>query len=194
MNFLEQRIVNDGIVKSAEVLLVDSFLNHQMDIALLERIGAELHRRFADKPITKVLTIETSGIAVAYSVARAFGVPLVFARKSRNVNLDGDAYVAEIESYPTRKLTQIIVAKKYLSETDRVLIVDDIMANGCALQGLIALVESADATVEGLGVAIEKAFQEGGHRIRNLGYRLEALATIEAMDPETGAITFRTQE
>jgi len=194
MNFLEERIVNDGIVKSAEVLLVDSFLNHQMDIALLERIGAELHRRFADKPITKVLTIETSGIAVAYSVARAFGVPLVFARKSRNVNLDGDAYVAEIESYPTRKLTQIIVAKKYLSETDRVLIVDDIMANGCALQGLIALVESADATVEGLGVAIEKAFQEGGHRIRNLGYRLEALATIEAMDPETGAITFRTQE
>ena len=194
MNFLEQRIVNDGIVKSAEVLLVDSFLNHQMDIALLERIGAELHRRFADKPITKVLTIETSSIAVAYSVARAFGVPLVFARKSRNVNLDGDAYVAEIESYPTRKLTQIIVAKKYLSETDRVLIVDDIMANGCALQGLIALVESADATVEGLGVAIEKAFQEGGHRIRNLGYRLEALATIEAMDPETGAITFRTQE
>ncbi|MBR2889858.1 MAG: xanthine phosphoribosyltransferase [Oscillospiraceae bacterium] len=194
MNFLEERIVNDGIVKSAEVLLVDSFLNHQMDIALLERIGAELHRRFADKPITKVLTIETSGIAVAYSVARAFGVPLVFARKSRNVNLDGDAYVAEIESYPTRKLTQIIVAKKYLSETDRVLIIDDIMANGCALQGLIALVESADATVEGLGVAIEKAFQEGGHRIRNLGYRLEALATIEAMDPETGAITFRTQE
>ena len=191
MNFLEERILRDGIVKPGSVLKVDSFLNHQMDIDLVEQIGAELHRRFLDRPITKVLTIETSGIAVAYPVARALGVPLVYARRSKSINLEGESYVAEIESYPHRKKTQIIVSKKFLSEDDHVLIIDDIMANGCALQGLIALVESADATVEGLGVAIEKAFQEGGHRIRNLGYRLEAVAIIDSMDPDTGAIEFR---
>jgi xanthine phosphoribosyltransferase len=194
MNFLEERIRRDGVVESQGVLMVDSFLNHQMDPALLEQVGLELSRRFDGCPITKVLTIESSGIAVAYPVARILGVPMVVARKDRHTNVAGPVYEAEIESYPIRKRTNILVAKKYLCETDHVLIVDDIMANGCALQGLIALVESADATVEGLGVAIEKAFQEGGHRIRNLGYRLEALAIIESMDSTTGEILFRNQE
>lgn len=193
MNFLEERILKDGVVKPGHVLKVDAFLNHQMDIDLLEQIGEEFHRRFAHKPITKVLTIETSGIGVAYPVARRFGVPLVFAKKTGSVNLDGEVYVAEVESYTRKKVNKVIVAKKYLSADDHVLIIDDFLANGCALQGLISLVDAADATVEGLGIAIEKGFQEGGHRIRNLGYHLESIAIIDAMDEETGAITFRQE-
>lgn len=193
MNFLEQRIIQDGIVKPGHVLKVDSFLNHQMDIALLEEMGKEFHRRYADRPITKVLTLESSGIAIAYPVAKAFGVPLVFAKKSRSINLDGDLYVAEVESYTHKTTNKVIVSKKYLSPEDHVLIIDDFMANGCSMQGLISIVESADATVEGLGVAIEKGFQEGGERMRNLGYQLESLAIIESMDADTGAITFRQQ-
>lgn len=194
MNFLEERILKDGIVKPGNVLKVDSFLNHQMDISLMEQIGKEFKRRFADKKITKVLTIETSGIAVAYPVAREFGVPLVYAKKTESINLDGEKYVAEVESFTHKKVNKVIVSKKYLTENDRVLIIDDFLANGCALQGLISLVDAADATVEGCGIAIEKGFQEGGHRIRNLGYHLESLAIVESMDPETGAITFRPQE
>ena len=194
MNFLEQRILKDGIVKPGNVLKVDSFLNHQMDIALLEEIGKEFHRRFADRKITKVLTIETSGIAIAYPVARAFGVPLVFAKKSKSINIDGDMYVAEVESFTHKKTNLVIVSKKFLSSDDHVLIIDDFLANGCALQGLISIVESAEATVEGLGIAIEKGFQDGGYRMRNLGYQLESLAIVESMDAETGAITFRAQE
>ncbi len=194
MNFLEERIIRDGIVKPGNVLKVDSFLNHQMDIGLLEAMGKEFHRRFADKPITKVLTIETSGIAIAYPVAREFGVPLVFAKKRTSINLDGDLYVAEVESFTHKTVNKVIVSKKYLSPDDHVLIIDDFMANGCAMQGLISIVESADATVEGLGVAIEKGFQEGGERMRNLGYQLESLAIVESMDAETGTITFRSQE
>ena len=193
MNFVEERILKDGIVKPGNVLKVDSFLNHQMDIAFIEQLGEEFHRRFADKPITKVLTIESSGIAIAYPVARAFGVPMVFAKKSKSINLDGEMYVAEVESFTHKVTNMVVVAKKYLSPEDHVLIIDDFMANGAAVQGLISLVESAEATVEGLGIVVEKGFQEGGYRIRNLGYHLESLAIIEEMDPKTGNITFREQ-
>ena len=194
MNFLEQRIVEDGTVKPGHVLKVDSFLNHQMDVQLLDEIGREFKRRFGHKKVTKVLTIESSGIAIALSVAREFGVPMVFAKKSQSLNIDGDTYVAEVESYTHKKTNRVIVAKKFLSPEDQVLIVDDFLANGCALQGLISIVEDAEATVVGCGIAVEKGFQEGGHRIRNLGYHLESLAIVDAMDAETGTITFRQQE
>ena len=194
MNFLEERIMRDGVVKPGNVLKVDSFLNHQMDIALLEQIGEEFHRRFAGKKITKVLTIEASGIAIAYPVAKAFGVPLVFAKKSKSINLDGDMYVAEVESFTHKKTNMVVVAKRFLNADDHVLIIDDFLANGCALQGLVSIVDSAGGTVEGLGIAIEKGFQEGGWRIRNLGYHLESLAIVDAMDAETGTITFRPQQ
>ena len=193
MNFLEQRILKDGIVKPGNVLKVDSFLNHQMDIDLMEKIGEEFHRRFGHKKITKVLTIEASGIGIAYPVAKQFGVPLVFAKKSKSVNIDGDMYVAEVESFTHKNKNQVIVSKRFLSEGDSVLIIDDFLANGCALQGLISITESAGATVAGLGIAIEKGFQIGGRVIRNLGYQLESLAIVDAMDAETGAITFRPQ-
>lgn len=193
MNFLEERIAKDGIVKPGNVLKVDSFLNHQMDIALMEQIGQEFKRRFAEKPVTKVLTIEASGIGIACFVAREFGVPLVFAKKSKSINIDGDMYVAEVESFTHKNKNQVIVSRKFLSPEDHLLIIDDFLANGCALQGLISIAESAGATVEGLGIVIEKGFQIGGGGIRNLGYDLESLAIIDAMDAETGAITFRQQ-
>ena len=193
MNFLEERILKDGVVKQGNVLKVDTFLNHQIDVALLDEIASELKRRFADEPVTKVLTIETSGIAIACSVAREFGVPVVFAKKAKSVNMDGEMYVAEVESYTHKKTNKVIVAKKFLSEGDRVLIVDDFLANGCALQGLISIVDSAGAEVVGCGIVIEKGFQEGGHRIRNLGFRLESLAIVESMNDETGEIVFRPQ-
>lgn len=194
MNFLEERILEEGVVKPGNVLKVDSFLNHQIDMELMDRMGEEFHRRFADQPITKVLTIETSGIAIACSVARCFHVPVVFAKKSRSINIDGEVYVAEVESFTHKNTNYVLVSKKFLSEEDRVLIIDDFLANGCALQGLISIVESADATVVGCGIAIEKGFQEGGWRIRNLGYQVESLAVVETMDPETGEITFREQD
>lgn len=193
MNFLEERILKDGMVKEGNVLKVDSFLNHQMDIALLEEMGQEFRRRFAQKKVTKVLTIESSGIAVAYPVAKAFGVPLVFAKKAKSINIDGDVYVAEVPSFTYKTNNQVVVSKRFLSADDRVLIIDDFLANGFALQGLISLVEAADATVEGLGIAIEKGFQEGGKRMRNLGYQLESLAIVESMNAETGEIIFRAQ-
>lgn len=194
MNFLEERILKDGVVKPGHILKVDSFLNHQMDIQLMEQIGKEFYCRFSHLPITKVLTIEASGIAVAYPVAREFGVPMVYAKKTDSVNMDGELYVAEVESYTKKKKTRVIVSKKFIGPEDHVLIVDDFLANGCALQGLISIVESAEATVAGLGIAVEKGFQEGGERMRNLGYHLESLAIIDAMDAETGTITFRSQE
>ncbi len=194
MNVLQERILQEGVVKPGNVLKVDSFLNHQLDLNLLEEMGKEFCRRFADKPINKVLTIESSGIAIAYPVARQLGVSLVVAKKTQSVNLDGDLYVAEIESFTHEITNQVIVSKKYLNPQDHVLIIDDFLANGYALQGLISLVESADATVEGLGIAIEKGFQKGGKRMRNLGYHLESLAIVDAMDPATGEITFRTQD
>ena len=194
MNFLEERIAKDGVVKSGNVLKVDSFLNHQMDISLMEKIGKEFKRRFNGKTVTKVLTIEASGIAIAAFVAKEFGVPMVFAKKSKSVNIDGDMYVAEVESFTHKNRNQVIVSKKFLNADDHVLIIDDFLANGCALQGLIAIAESAGATVEGLGIVIEKGFQIGGRVIRNLGYHLESLAIVDAMDAETGTVTFRAQE
>ena len=194
MNFVEERILADGVVKPGNVLKVDSFLNHQMDISFMEQVGQEIKRRFAERPVTKVLTIETSGIAVACFVAREFGVPMVFAKKSRSINMDGKVYVADVDSYTHQTTNQVVVAKKFLSNTDHVLIVDDFLANGCALQGLISIVLAAGATVEGLGIVVEKGFQGGGDLLRGLGYQLESLAIVESMDPDTGAITFRSQE
>ena len=193
MNFLEERIVKDGIVKAGNVLKVDSFLNHQMDIALMEEIGREFKRRFGHKTVSKVLTIEASGNGIAAFVAKEFGVPMVFAKKSKSINIDGDMFVAEVESFTHKNKNQVIVSKKFLNADDHVLIVDDFLANGCALQGLISIVESAGATVEGLGITIEKGFQIGGKVIRNLGYHLESLAIVDGMDAETGTIIFREQ-
>ena len=193
MNFLEERILKDGIVKPNNVLKVDSFLNHQMDIPLMEEIGREFHRRFADKQITKVLTIEASGIGIACFVAREFGVPMVYAKKSHSINIDSDVFVAEVESFTHKNKNNVIVSKKFLNPGERILIIDDFLANGCALQGLIAIVKAAGASVEGIGIVIEKGFQIGGQVIRNLGVHLESLAIVDAMDAETGAITFRKQ-
>lgn len=193
MNFLEEKIIKDGVVKPGNVLKVDSFLNHQMDIALMEEIGKEFKRRFLDKKVTKVLTIEASGIGIACFVAKEFGVPMVFAKKSRSINIDGDMFVAEVESFTHKNKNQVIVSKKFLNCDDHLLIIDDFLANGCALQGLISIAESAGATVEGLGIAIEKGFQIGGKVIRNLGYDLQSLAIIDAMDDDNGTITFRKQ-
>ena len=193
MNFLEERIMKDGIVKAGNVLKVDSFLNHQMDIQLMEEIGKEFKRRFSNKEITKVLTIEASGIGIAAFVAKEFGVPMVFAKKSKSINIDGDMYVAEVESFTHKNKNQVIVSKKFLTERDRVLIIDDFLANGCALLGLISIANSAGASIEGLGIVIEKGFQIGGGVIRNLGYHLESLAIVDGMNHETGEIIFREQ-
>lgn len=193
MNFLEERIIKDGVVKPGNVLKVDSFLNHQMDIDLMQEMGREFHRRFSHRKITKVLTIEASGIGIACFVAKEFGVPMVFAKKSKSINIDGDMYTAEVESFTHKNKNQVIVSKRFISPDDHVLIIDDFLANGCALQGLMQIVEQAGATVEGLGIAIEKGFQIGGRVIRNLGYQLESLAIVDAMNAETGEITFREQ-
>ena len=193
MNFLEERITKDGAVKPGNVLKVDYFLNHQMDIELMDRMGEEFYNRFKDAGVTKILTIEASGIAIACSVARCFGVPMVFAKKSKSINIDGDVYVAQVESFTHKNTNNVIVSKKFLTPEDRVLIIDDFLANGCALQGLISITESSGAKVVGLGIAIEKGFQIGGRVIRNLGYRLESLAIVDEMDAEKGTIKFREQ-
>ena len=191
MNCLEERILKDGIVKEGNVLKVDSFLNHQMDIELFNEMGKEWKKRFEGKNINKILTIEASGIGIACIVAQHFGVPVVFAKKSKSINIEGEMYTAEVESFTHKNKNQVIVSKKFLNEDDHVLIIDDFLANGCALQGLIQIVQSAGATVEGIGIAIEKGFQTGGKTIRNLGYQLESLAIVESMDAETGEIVFR---
>lgn len=193
MNFLEERILRDGIVRPGNVLRVERFLNHQIDPMLMDRIAEELCRRFADAPITKVLTIEPSGIALATCVARVLQLPLVCAKTSRAIKLEGPVHVAEVESTGI-KTTRIMVSKEFLTAEDHVLIIDDILANGFNLQGLLSICDSAEVSVAGLGIAIEKGFQEGGERIRNLGYKLESLAIIDAMDPDTGSITFRSAE
>lgn len=193
MNFLEERILKDGIVREGNVLKVDSFLNHQMDIDLINEMGKEWKRRFADKYINKILTIEASGIGIACIVAQHFGVPVVFAKKSKSINIAGDVYVAEVESFTHKNTNQVIVSKSFLNEDDHVLLIDDFLANGCALQGLISIVHEAGATVEGIGIAVEKGFQTGGKIIRNLGYDLESLAIVDGMNVETGEVYFRKQ-
>ena len=191
MKLLEERIRKDGIVKEGNVLKVDSFLNHQMDTDLFNEMGKEFKRLFADKPINKILTIEASGIGIACIVAQHFHVPVVFANKSQSINIDGDVYSTKIESFTHKKVYDVIVSKKYIGKDDHILLIDDFLANGCALEGLINLVQSAGATVEGIGIAVEKGFQEGGKRIREKGVQLESLAIVDAMDSKTGEITFR---
>ena len=191
MNFLEERILKDGIVKEGNVLKVDSFLNHQMDVKLFDEIGAEFKRRFDGVQVDKILTIEASGIGIACMVARHFDVPVIFAKKSKSVNIDGDVFVTEVESFTHKCKNQIMVSKKFLKPGENVLIIDDFLANGCALQGLISIVSSAGANVAGIGIVIEKGFQQGGQIIRNLGYHLESLAIVEEMNAETGDIRFR---
>lgn len=190
MNFLEERILKDGIVKEGDVLKVDSFVNHQMDIELFKKMGEEWRKRFADVYINKILTIEASGIGIACIAAEYFNVPVVFAKKSKSINIEGDVYIAEVESFTHRCKNQVIVAEKFLGPDDHVLIIDDFLANGCALQGLISIIKQSGASLEGIGIAIEKGFQSGGRVIRNLGYRLESLAVIDSMDAETGEINF----
>ena len=193
MQLLKDRIRKDGKIKEGNVLKVDSFLNHQMDIELFNEIGREFYRLFGDSGVTKILTIEASGIGIACVTAQYFHVPVVFAKKSKSVNIDGAVYVAEVESFTHKCKNQVIVSKKFLHPEDKVLIIDDFLANGCALQGLISIVAQAGATVEGIGIAVEKGFQQGGRIIRNLGYPLESLAIVDSMNASTGTIVFREQ-
>ena len=191
MKLLEERIRKDGVVKPGEILKVDSFLNHQMDVDLFNKLGEEFKRLFADRPVNKILTIEASGIGIARVTAQHFHVPVVFAKKAKSVNLDGEMYTTKIESFTHKRTYDVIVAKKFLSEEDHVLIIDDFLANGCAVNGLIDLIMSAGATVEGVGIVIEKGFQQGGRILRQKGIRVESLAIIESMDDRTGEIVFR---
>ena len=193
MNCLEERIARDGVVKEGNVLKVDSFLNHQMDIELLNEMGKEWKRRFEGKNITKILTIEASGIGIACIAAQHFGVPVVFAKKAKSINIDGEMYTAEVESFTHKNKNQVIVSKKFLTPDDHLLLIDDFLANGCALLGLLQISQAAGATVEGIGIAVEKGFQVGGQVIRNLGYQLESLAIVDEMDWRTGEIKFREQ-
>ena len=193
MNFLEERILKDGIVKEGNVLKVDSFLNHQMDVKLFDEIGAEFKRRFDGVQVDKILTIEASGIGIACMVARHFDVPVIFAKKSKSVNIDGDMFVTEVESFTHKCKNQVLISKKFVGPEDHVLIIDDFLANGCALQGLISIVNQAGGTVEGIGIAVEKGFQQGGQIIRNLGYQLESLAIVDGMNAADGSINFREE-
>lgn len=193
MNFLEERIMKDGVVKEGNILKVDSFLNHQMDVKLFKQMGEEFKRRFAGKNINKIITIEASGIGIACIVAECFDVPVVFAKKSQSVNIDGDVYSAEVESFTRKCKNQVLISKKFVGSEDHVLIIDDFLANGCALQGLISIVNQAGGTVEGIGIAVEKGFQQGGQIIRNLGYQLESLAIVDGMNAADGSINFREE-
>lgn len=191
MELLKERIRKDGTVKAGNVLKVDSFLNHQMDIDLFNEMGKEWARLFADCPITKILTVEASGIGIACVAAQHFHVPVVFAKKTQSLNIDGEVYSTKIQSFTHKKIYDVIVSKKFITPEDHILIIDDFLANGCALEGLLEIVDKAGATVEGIGIAVEKGFQQGGDLIRSKGIRLESLAIVESMDAETGEITFR---
>ena len=191
MKLLEDRIRRDGLIKEGHVLKVDSFLNHQIDVKLLGEMGAEFKRLFSDRPINKILTIEASGIGIACIAAQYFGVPVVFAKKSQSVNIDGEVYSTKIESFTHKRVYDVIVSKKFLGPEDHVLIIDDFLAKGAALMGLISIVRDAGATVEGIGIAVEKGFQDGGKIVREMGYRVESLAVVESMNAKTGEISFK---
>ena len=193
MKLLEERIREDGVVKEGNVLKVDSFLNHQMDIELFSEMGKEFKRLYEGCPINKILTIEASGIGIACIAAQYFHVPVVFAKKSQSVNIDGDVYSAEVESFTHKCKNQVLISKKFVGPEDHVLIIDDFLANGCALQGLISIVNQAGGTVEGIGIAVEKGFQQGGQIIRNLGYQLESLAIVDGMNAADGSINLREE-
>lgn len=192
MQLLEERIRKDGVIKPGNVLKVDGFLNHQMDVELFNEMGKELRRLFPSEKINKILTIEASGIGIACIAAQYFKVPVVFAKKSQSINLDGEQYTTRIESFTHKRIYDVIVSKKYLSKEGHVLIIDDFLANGCAVAGLIELVQSAGAYIEGVGIAIEKGFQKGGELLRSKGLRVESLAIVESMNDETGEIVFRS--
>ena len=191
MKLLEERIREDGVVKEGNVLKVDSFLNHQMDIELFNEMGKEWARLFADRPVTKILTVEASGIGIACVAAQHFHVPVVFAKKTQSLNIDGEVYSTKIQSFTHKKIYDVIVSKKFIKPEDHILIIDDFLANGCALEGLLQIVEDSGATVEGIGIAVEKGFQKGGDLIREKGVRVESLAIVESMDAATGEIVFR---
>ena len=194
MNFLEKKILKDGVVREGNVLKVDSFLNHQMDVDTIMKIGKTFYERFKDKNVTRIVTIESSGIALGFATAQHFNVPFVFAKKSKSINIDSDVYVAEVESFTHKCTNNVVVSKKFIKPNDKVLVIDDFLANGCALQGLISITEASGATVAGIGIAIEKGFQVGGKVIRNLGYHLESLAIVDGMDHVNGTVNFRPQE
>lgn len=191
MKLLEERIRKDGIVKSADILKVDSFLNHQIDIRLYDQIGAEFARLFSDRPVNKILTVEASGIGIACVTAMHLDVPVVFAKKAKSLNLDADQYVTKVQSFTHGRVYDIMVSKRYLSSSDHVLIIDDFLANGCAVNGLLDIIRQAGASAEGVGIVVEKGFQDGGARLRAQGIRVESLAIVESMNPGTGEITFR---
>ncbi len=193
MKLLEERIQRDGTVKEGNILKVDSFLNHQMDVELFDLMGQEFKRLFADAPINKILTIEASGIGIACVAARSFHVPVVFAKKTQTLNIDGQVLSSKVDSFTHKKTYDIIVSKKFLTQQDHVLIIDDFLANGCAVLGLMDLIRAAGAVLEGVGIAVEKGFQTGGQKLRDMGIHLESLAIVESMDAATGRITFREQ-
>ena len=190
MKLLEERIRKDGVVKEGNVLKVDSFLNHQMDIELFNEMGKEFRRLFPSETINKILTIEASGIGIACIVAQYFHVPVVFAKKAQSINLDGDMYCTKIESFTHKRVYDVIVAKKYIDKDDHILVIDDFLANGCAVNGLIDIIQNAGATVEGVGIAVEKGFQDGGKLLREKGIHVESLAIVKSMDAKTGEIEF----
>lgn len=193
MQILKDRIRRDGKIKEGNVLKVDSFLNHQMDIHLFEEIGKEFRRRFEGTPINKILTIEASGIGIACLTAQAFGVPVVFAKKNQTKNIAGDVYTTKVESFTHGRVYDIIVAKEFLGKGDKVLLIDDFLANGMALEGLVELVQMSGAELAGAGIVIEKGFQQGGDLLRSQGIRIESLAVIESMDEKSGEIVFRDE-
>ena len=194
MKLLEKKILEDGVIRNGNVLKVDSFLNHQIDVPFIAELGKEFKRLFADRPINKILTIEASGIGIACIAAMYFDVPVVFAKKTSGSNMDRDVYFTKIYSFTHNKDNDVIVAKQYLNKDDHVLIIDDFLANGCALEGLMDIVRQSGGTVEGIGIAIEKGFQGGGDKLRAAGVNLRSLAIIDKMDAATGSIQFRHEE